>query len=78
MSSMRDCLSLIKQRLQRVHHKDDVSFERELCKTFDVFGQRISCLDVPKSTSLFERHEQRNELIDIITEQLSTTHHCDH
>lgn len=68
---MRNCLSLIKQRLQKVHHKDDVSFERELCKAFDVFGQRISSLDVPKSTSLFEGHEQRNELIDTITEQLS-------
>ena len=73
MSSMRDCLSLIKQRLQKTHHKDDVSFERELCKSFDVFGERIRNLDVPRSTSLFERHEQRNEMIDIIMEQLNTT-----
>lgn len=73
MSSMRDCLLLIRQRLQKVYHKDDVSFERELCKAFDVFGQRINCLDAPKSTSLFERHEQKNEMIDIITEQLSKT-----
>ena len=69
---MRDCLLLIRQRFQKVHHKDDANFERELCKSFDVFGERIGGLEVPRSTSLFGGHEQRNEMIDVITDQLST------